>query len=253
VGVTEGDHFEALGLEEGAENFIQFFNPHYYNVELSRSAFVQKAKLMAQQILGPKARLCFTLLIVKPPKVGSTTPWHQDEAFSDPSYDYHTVSFWLPLQPVDQQNGCMEFIAGSHHHDVLPHAVPQGVKKLHVIECVEGFFPSHAIPCPLPVGGVTIHDSRTLHYTGANMSDQPRIAFVAKFDITPTPRQTPRHFPWRAEQRSVRAERRRAWLLQGGILRELQRIISKVDPTDPSRMLFYAKRALTQAARAMRV
>ena len=44
---------------------------------------------------------------MKPARIGEATPWHQDEAFQDPMFDYREVSFWLALQPVDEANSCM--------------------------------------------------------------------------------------------------------------------------------------------------
>jgi hypothetical protein len=40
---------------------------------------------------------------------------------------------------------------------------------------------ARAVACPLPLGGATIHLPRTLHYTGPNMTDRPRLAWGIEF------------------------------------------------------------------------
>jgi hypothetical protein len=49
---------------------------------------------------------------MKPARIGDATPWHQDEAFQDPAFDYEEISFWLALQPVDEANSCMAYLPG---------------------------------------------------------------------------------------------------------------------------------------------
>jgi hypothetical protein len=34
---------------------------------------------------------------------GAATPWHQDEAFRDPAYDYAEITIWMPLQAVERR------------------------------------------------------------------------------------------------------------------------------------------------------
>jgi hypothetical protein len=50
--------------------------------------------------------------------------------------------------------------------------------------------------CELPTGGATIHDGRTLHYAGPNLSGQPRRALVFGFGLAPVLLDTPHHYPW---------------------------------------------------------
>jgi hypothetical protein len=37
------------------------------------------------------------------------------------------------------------------------------------------------VPQPLKSGGCTIHTGRTLHYTGGNLTDLPRRAYIVNF------------------------------------------------------------------------
>jgi ectoine hydroxylase-related dioxygenase (phytanoyl-CoA dioxygenase family) len=53
-----------------------------------------------------------------------------------------------------------------------------------------------ATACELPAGGATVHDSRTLHYTGPNRTDRPRRAYILIFGNQPRERDEPRDFYW---------------------------------------------------------
>jgi hypothetical protein len=242
AGFAEGALFDALGAPEGeAPRFTQIINPHNYARALLRSDFLLNAQAIARQLLGPEAKFATDLLLIKPARTGGATPWHQDEAFRDPAYDRHDLSFWLPLHPVDQRNSCMEFLPGSHLGEVLEHRLLNGDPKVHALECCGAFDPARAVPCPLPVGGATLHTGRTLHYAGPNLSDAPRYAYVVIFDTPPTPHPKPRSFPWQAGWQTDRQEREASWRRRGGFAVEIWRGLRKVG-VNPQRLSIYARR-----------
>ena len=75
---------------------------------------------------------------------------------------------------------------------------------------------SQAVACPLPPGGATFHDSRTMHFTGANRSHVPRRAYIIGFGTPATPRADARRFPWNEAKRTARDERSRAARAEAG-------------------------------------
>ena len=250
AGFREGALFDALGADDHEPpRFTQIINPHNYARELKETDFIRHAHAMARQLLGPNAQFATDLLLVKPPRTGGATPWHQDEAFRDPAYDRHDVSFWLPLQAVDETNGCMGFLAGSHHGPVLEHRLLNGDSRVHALECCGDFDPALATNCPLPVGGATLHQGRTLHYAGPNLSDQPRYAYVVIFDVPPTPVAEPRSFPWQDGWNTSRQERAKNWRRSGGFAVEIWRGLRKVGLRDPRRLAIYARRFVARGRR----
>ncbi len=150
-GMIESLHRTKAGSVEGAGfNLVQGFpiilNPHYYNSDLLRTEFFKNALAVARQLLGPRARFANDEALMKPGPNGPATPWHQDAAFRDPRYEFREISIWLPLQAVDQSNGCMEYVPGSHRGEVLPHRVPPAEPNSHALECYDGFDPGSAVP-----------------------------------------------------------------------------------------------------------
>lgn len=184
---------------------------------------------------------------MKPALIGDPTPWHQDEAFQDPAFEYNEISFWLALQPVDDSNSCMAYIPGPHTGSVLPHGFPGGDPRIHVLECDSGFDSRTAVFCP-PDGGCVIHTQRTVHGAGPNKSDRDRMAYVLIFDLLPEPALVIRSFPWRAKHRTLRAQRELAWRRHGGLLVHLWRQRSRMRMTSVRTLLFDLRRA-TRALR----
>ncbi len=219
AGYGEGALFDFAGTDADEANakLPQLLGPHRYAPALLRSEFVRNAQAVARQILGPDVRLTQDHAIMKPPEIGGVTPWHQDEAFGDPALDYNEISFWLALQPVDDSNGCMRFVPGSHLWQVLPHAPADGDARVHALDCSGAFDPSLAVSCPLRQGGCTMHTTRTVHGAGPNHSAAPRWAYVVVFGVPPRPAAAARARPWLAHRDTARMRRRRAWLLRGGI------------------------------------
>jgi hypothetical protein len=213
AGFEEGRQFDMVGADddEAGPKLPQLEHARLYAPELRQTLFFANAQRLAQELLGPEARFGFDHVIMKPAFDGAATPWHQDEAFRDPAYDYQEISIWMPLQDVDERNGCMAFIPGTNHGEVLPHRSPNDDVRVHAVECYTGFNVNDAVACPLRAGGCTVHTGRTLHGAGANHSDAPRYAYVLVFDLPRRPRSKKRIFPWQATKQTARMERERAW------------------------------------------
>lgn len=211
AGRDSGDQFDLAGTdEEGKEAALpQILNPAKYAPELGEGEYIQNARAIVKQLWGPEADCGLAHAILKPPGNAAPTPWHQDEAYWDPMLDYRSLSIWVPLQDTNIAMGCMQFIPGSHKGEVQPHQSIGGDPRVHGLECL-GVDESEAVACELPAGGCTIHDGRTLHYTGANQGTEPRRALILMGGLPATPRATERRFPWNEIKQTARAERERS-------------------------------------------
>ena len=195
--VDEKDRFELAGTAD-APVLPQITNPDHYAPELLETTALRNAKGIAEQLLGDGQGHGVTSAgmhaIRKPPRDGAATPWHQDEAYWDPHFEHFGISVWMPLQPATLENGCMQFVPGSHHLGIQPHQLinpdSHGL-ELQSLELVE-----EAVACPLPPGGATVHFSRTIHYAGPNVSTEPRRALIMGFNGQPRELAEPRNMPW---------------------------------------------------------
>jgi ectoine hydroxylase-related dioxygenase (phytanoyl-CoA dioxygenase family) len=210
AGRAQGDHLDLVTTDEDDQTPVlpQILNPSKYAPELANTLLRANAEAIAAQLLGPEMRFSGEHAILKPPHTPAATPWHQDEAYADPALDHYYVNIWIPLQEATLENGCMQFVPGSHRQEVLPHHPIGNDPRVIGLEVDDpAQVAADAVACPVPAGGATIHHGRTLHYTGPNRSDQPRRAYILMFDTPPQPRVAPRDFYWLRMQQTKWQER----------------------------------------------
>ena len=190
----------------------QMLFPEAHAPALRETLYFRNARRIAARLLGrdESALEAWGHMVLKPARRGGATPWHQDESYWEPGYEYHAVGAWLPLEDVNGENGCMCFVPGSHRLEVLPHRHLDGDPQLHLLEVDVEVDVSSAVEVPLRVGSATFHHPRTLHATAANRSDHPRRAFANEFQTRPARRAEPAPRPWLDEQKRVWAARGKA-------------------------------------------
>lgn len=208
VGREVGDQFDLAGAdEEGVEATLpQILGPSRYAPELLEGQYRVNLEHVVKQLLGPEGQVGGDHMIFKPARIGPATPWHQDQAYWDPEYDYNSLSVWIPLQEATVENGCMWFVPGSHRLNILTHHSIGHDPRVHGLEA-EGADTSAAVACPLPPGGATFHHCRTLHYTGPNRSDTPRRAYIIGAGTPVTRREKPYDFYWNRMKTTAREAR----------------------------------------------
>jgi hypothetical protein len=146
--------------------------------KLANLQYLQNATAIARELLGLHARLCFDHAILKPPFSNCPTAWHQDEAYDKPGDSKQRLSFWLPLQDVSPDAGCLQYIPGSHKQELVPHhSLAVGSKAL----TAKDVNLEQAVACPVKVGDLIIHSGRTLHYAGGNITPTNRLAWILVF------------------------------------------------------------------------
>lgn len=161
-------------------------NPHHFFSALRDTQYEARARALLEQVCGGGFQLRETYALYKPPRWGCATPWHQDEAYLPSEGQEELVTFWMALQEVTVESGCLHFLPGSHRGEVLPHHPIQ--EDPQILELDAGVADlSAAVACPLPAGGATVHAMRTLHYAGPNTSNAPRRAFILDFARTRGP------------------------------------------------------------------
>lgn len=110
------------------ENY-QDETPTIFRPELHREGFfgvfAHPALLeLARVILGREIRLYpnYSVRPKLPENKRTEVLWHQDAGYTSKEADVlRMMNVWTPLVPVNVENGCMEFIPGSHKWGVVPH------------------------------------------------------------------------------------------------------------------------------------
>jgi ectoine hydroxylase-related dioxygenase (phytanoyl-CoA dioxygenase family) len=109
--------------------------------------------------------------------------WHQDVTYwnLDPP---RAMSAWIAIDDVDEENGAMLFIPGSHQHGILEHGQSdQHGNLLSINQALdEGRFdPAGAVTVKLKAGQVSLHDGMLIHGSHPNHSSRRRCGMTVRF------------------------------------------------------------------------
>ena len=162
-------------LNSEVEKITQIMRPSMVEPLLSQNIAYTLALDHVRDMLGNDMELDFDMMINKAPRTNTITPWHQDAAYWIKMPDKRSVSCWIALDDVFEENGCMWFIPKDD--DVIkPHKYFSAGGALH---CETNTDNAHCVP--LKAGGCTFHDGFTLHYSKGNTTDSQRRALILNF------------------------------------------------------------------------
>jgi hypothetical protein len=175
----------------------QIIAPEARFAGLRKTAFWRNGRVLASKLLGVEAAALrgWGHMIRKPPRVGEPLPWHQDEAYWDPGFDYTALGCWMPLDAATPESGCMSFIPGSHRGEVRIHRHLGDDPAVHAL-FTEDVDQRLAVTVPLAAGGAIFHHCRILHSSGPNRSAHVRRAYANEWQLTPVRREVAAARPW---------------------------------------------------------
>ena len=139
---------------------------------------------LVEGILGPNFFLWASSFFIKEPHSTATVGWHQD-AYYWPMKPQHSVTVWLAYDDVDEANGAMQLIPGSHRAGLLKHARSQHADSILTLELQDGSFDAaSAVSFKLKAGEVSLHDDRAAHGSPANPSARRRAGLTMRYSGT---------------------------------------------------------------------
>lgn len=131
-----------------------------------------------EDLIGPDILIFNATFFIKEAGADGITAWHQDSTYFGLEPQEH-VSAWVALSEASAASGCMEFLPGSpqlgqlhHAAKVLPNSINHASQTV-----VEPFDASGAVAVPVPAGSFSCHNTRVLHQSSPNRSDDRRIGF----------------------------------------------------------------------------
>ena len=139
----------------------------YFHTLITDGKFRRLAEQLLQGAVVPKNLQFFN----KAPGVNRPTPPHQD-GFYFMLTPPHALTMWLALDEVDEENGCVRYLPGSHNQPLRPHA------KTGTLGFSQGIsdYPrpgetEREVPLTVSPGDLLVHDARTIHRADGNRSD----------------------------------------------------------------------------------
>lgn len=174
-GVVESDTRYDLDKGHSADNprLTRIKLPHKqdpYFWEILRNSRMTE---VLNDLLGPDTVLLTSKLNTKAPGGGRAVEWHQDWAFYPHSND-NLLAFGLMLEDVDEANGPLMVVPGTHKGPVLSHHA-NGVFAGAIDPDDPLFERDRIVTLTGKAGDMTVHHVRTLHGSAPNTSDRARL------------------------------------------------------------------------------
>lgn len=136
---------------------------------------------LAETLLGEAVEPITPEWFNKPPGTDHATPPHQDNyylCYQPPQ----VVTLWLAIDPVDEENGCLRYLPGSHLHPLRPHSQTAVLGFSQGITDYRDEDRQQEMAVLMEPGDIVAHHGTMIHRADANASDdRQRRAFATVF------------------------------------------------------------------------
>jgi ectoine hydroxylase-related dioxygenase (phytanoyl-CoA dioxygenase family) len=134
----------------------------------------------ASQLLGGSVRFWHDQLFCKPAKHGGVVAWHQDYSYWTRTTPMNHLTCWIALDDSKADNGCLQYVPGSHRWSLLPITGLAGdmVAIREVLNDDQWDRLRNPTAIELPKGYASFHHPLMVHGSFANATDRPRRAAV---------------------------------------------------------------------------
>lgn len=184
--MTTGEH----GTDPAGYAILNVMVPRRYHPAWVGNIYERRTASIARQLCGESMTIDFDQLLAKHPnRPDAVFGWHQDQAYWIDTDDRRTATCWLAVDDSTVDNGCMQFLPGSHRQPIRPHRPLHGDRATsHTL--VTDLRPGDALRAvPIRRGDITVHGEGVLHGSGGNRtSDSWRRAYIVVYRSVDTVR-----------------------------------------------------------------
>ena len=139
---------------------------------------------LVEGILGSDFYLWASNFFIKEPHTKEVVGWHQD-AYYWPMTPHNSVTVWLAFTDVDEGNGAMRIVPGSHKAGLIKHKRSTQTDSVLTLELERGSFREDtAVSLCLKAGEISMHDDAAVHGSPANPSDRLRAGRTVRYSAT---------------------------------------------------------------------
>jgi len=130
---------------------------------------------LVADVIGPDVRLYWDQAVYKKPGTDAPFPWHQDNGYTFIEPQQY-LTCWIALTDADERNGCPWIAPGAHRAGTLAHTYVEPLGY----ECFTDP-PAPALAAPVRAGSALVFSSLTPHFTGPNLTEQVRKAYILQY------------------------------------------------------------------------
>src|SRR6478752_7743901 len=136
----------------------------------------------AEDLLGPNLLCWTTNFFIKEANSPGFVSWHQDSTYWGLDPD-EVITAWVAFTEVDEANGYMQVIPGSHKIDQLPHVdtfhkdnlLSRGQEIAVEVDVAK------AVGLAMHAGEMSLHHIKLVHGSAANRTNDRRIGLAIRY------------------------------------------------------------------------
>jgi ectoine hydroxylase-related dioxygenase (phytanoyl-CoA dioxygenase family) len=133
----------------------------------------------ASQLLDGGVRFWHDQLFCKPAQHGGVVAWHQDYSYWTRTKPMAHLTCWVALDDATRDNGCLQYVPGSHRWELLPVTGLAGdMDAIQTVLSDEQKRQFKPVAVELKKGYASFHHPLMVHGSYANSTDRPRRATV---------------------------------------------------------------------------
>lgn len=135
--------------------------------------------MAASQLLGGAVRFWHDQLFCKPAHHGGVVAWHQDYSYWTRTQPLAHLTCWIGLDDANADNGCLQYLPGSHRWPDLPITGLAGdMDAIQTVLSREQKAAFQPVAIELKKGQCSFHHPRMIHGSYANLTERQRRATV---------------------------------------------------------------------------
>jgi ectoine hydroxylase-related dioxygenase (phytanoyl-CoA dioxygenase family) len=133
----------------------------------------------ASQLLGGAVRFWHDQLFCKPAHHGGVVAWHQDYSYWTRTTPMTHLTCWIGLNDATVDNGCLQYVPGSHRWQLLPITGLAGdMDAIQTVLSPEQRAQFKPVAVELKKGEAAFHHPLMVHGSFANSTERQRRATV---------------------------------------------------------------------------
>jgi phytanoyl-CoA hydroxylase len=171
-GVARDALHQASGTADKLRQFSQYLTGSSLDELINGAAMLA----VASRLIGGPAIRYLPFTAVKVGGGGGTFHFHQDNNYTRHEPALGSINIWVALGDMTPANGCLQIVPRSHRADLDSRASDDGDGHRQVD--VE---PLSAVPIRMRAGDAVAFSRWTVHGSGPNTTEQPRVAYALQY------------------------------------------------------------------------
>ncbi len=200
LGDLEKEYFAFQSLAKKNIGNPISLKPNLLSTFFDKLCFDENVIAKVREIIGEDIYIWSSAIFAKLPGEGKIVSYHQDNPYWQLSTN-NVVSAWIALTDSNKNSGALEIVPGSHRDGIIKDLDVQNAREsylkgkrttvdndlLSYNQNLDDYIKSNPpVAIELQAGEFSIHHVNTVHGSGINQSNNPRIGFAVRYVTSDT-------------------------------------------------------------------